>query len=364
MRIAFDAKRAFHNRRGLGNYSRDVIRLLTTFSPKNDYLLFGVPNPDYTFPNTQTISPDGCWRLLPSLWRSHGCLKQMQTVDVYHGLSGELPFGIHRLPLRKVVTIHDAIFIRYPELYSWTYRHLFAHKVQYACNAADTIIAISEQTKRDIIEFFHADEKKIEVVYQGCSHIFRESVSDEQIAEVKSLYGLPSEYLLQVGAIEPRKNLHNLISAVALAHIDLPIVSVGGRTRYADEAERLASQLGVRLLCISGANFRHFPAIYKGATVFCYPSLFEGFGIPILEAMCVGVPVLTSTGSCFSETGGNAALYANPLDTEEIADQLSLIVSDGELQEQMRRKGKQQAALFTDERVALALRRVVLKEEV
>ena len=203
LRIALDAKRAYHNHRGLGNYSRDMIRLLTTFAPEHEYLLFAKPTDRYSFPHTRTVAPKGLWALLPSLWRSYGCLSDLDGVDIYWGLSGELPFGIHRKPLKKVVTIHDAIFLRYPELYSASYRRLFTRKVQYACDHADLIIAISEQTKRDIIDFFHADERKIQVVYQGCNNHFREPVTSDQTAQVKAQYNLPQRYILTVGAIEP-----------------------------------------------------------------------------------------------------------------------------------------------------------------
>lgn len=327
MKIAFDAKRYYHNTRGLGNYSRDVVRLLHEYAP--DWEL-------------DLVDKSGLSR---SFMRIPEC-------DIYHGLSGELPFTIRRQTCKSVVTMHDAIFIRYPELYSPTYRWLFTQKVKYACQVADCIIAISEQTKRDLTEFFHADESKIRVVYQGCNNSFRQPVSAEQIAAVQTKYNLPQQYLLDVGAIEPRKNLHNLIRAMAAAHIDLPLVAIGGHSKYADEAAVLAQELGVTLLLRHQLPFADFPAIYKGADVLCYPSIFEGFGIPILEAMCVGTPVLTSTGSCFAETGGEAALYANPLCPEEIGSQLSRIISDNHLRTEMVEKGFLQAERFSDARVA------------
>lgn len=334
MRIVFDAKRYFHNSRGLGNYSRDVVRLIREYVPDWEVVLMDKSGLSRSFMN---IPP----------------------CDIYHGLSGELPFTIGRSQARSVVTMHDAIFIRYPELYSPTYRWLFTQKVRFACKAADTIIAISEQTKRDMIEFFHADESKIRVVYQGCSNIFRQPISAEQIAEVKKKYDLPENYLLDVGAIEPRKNLKKLIQAMAAAKIDLPLVAIGGHSKYADEAAALAQQSGVTLLLRHGVTFADFPAIYKGAEVLCYPSIFEGFGIPILEAMCVGTPVLTSTGSCFAETGGEAALYANPLDIEEIGAQLNRILTNNHLRQEMVAKGAVQANRFTDEQVAKNLIRVL-----
>lgn len=362
MKIAFDAKRAYHNARGLGNYSRDVIRLMTTFAPEQEYFLFAQPTDKYLFSHTTTVAPQGMWSLIPSLWRSAGCVRQMRGMDVYHGLSGELPYGIHRVDVRKVVTMHDAIFIRYPELYSPTYRWLFAKKVQYACDVADTIIAISEQTKQDLITFFHADEKKIRVVYQGCSNIFRDLQVGYDVDALKARYRLPEHYILDVGALEPRKNLKNLIRAMAVAHIDVPLVAIGAHSKYADEAAVLAQELGVTLLLRHGVPFKDFPMIYQQAEVLCYPSIFEGFGIPILEAMCVGTPVLTSTGSCFAETGGEAALYANPDCVEEIGGQLARILTDSTLRQEMTAKGYQQAAKFTDEQVARNLCRVLLSE--
>ena len=362
MRIAIDAKRAYHNHRGLGNYSRDVIRLLTTYAPEHEYLLFAQPTDRYTFPQTQTVAPRGLWSLVPGLWRSYGCLHDLDGVDLYWGLSGELPFGIHRKPVKTVVTMHDAIFMRYPELYSAGYRRLFARKVQYACDHANLIIAISEQTKRDLIEFFHADESKIRVVYQGCNHRFREPVTASQQSAVRERYALPEHYVLTVGAIEPRKNLQNLIEAMNKASIKLPLVAVGGKSAYAEQMAQLAQQRGVELRYLHGLPFEDLPAVYKMADVFCYPSIFEGFGIPILEAMCIGTPVLTSTGSCFAETGGEAALYADPYQPEQIGAQLSRILSDAALRESMRTKGLAQAVHFTDEQVAANLVRAVLSE--
>lgn len=179
MRIGFDAKRFFHNTRGLGNYSRDTVRVLSEFYPENQYLLFNpkarhrvnVSLPD----NATEVQPSNFLaKKIPSLWRSRGICGDInnQRINIYHGLSQELPIGIKRSCAKSVVTFHDAIFMRYPELYSRIYRETFIIKNRYACKVADRIIAISEQTKRDIVHFFDADERKIDVVYQGCNAIF------------------------------------------------------------------------------------------------------------------------------------------------------------------------------------------------
>ncbi len=361
LRIAFDAKRAYHNHRGLGNYSRDVIRLLTTYAPENEYLLFAKPTEQYSFPHTQTITPKGLWALIPSLWRSYGCLQKLDGVDIYWGLSGELPYGIHKYKVKKIVTIHDVIFLRYPELYSTTYRWLFRQKMRYALKVADVIVAISEQTKQDIVSYFGIDAQRIHVVYQGCSNRFREPVSEECATQVMLKYSLPEHYLLTVGAIEPRKNLRNLIEAMSCAHIDLPLVAVGGKSKYAEQMAQLSREKGVVLKMIHNLPFEDLPAVYKGAELFCYPSIFEGFGIPILESMCIGTPVLTSTGSCFAETGGEAALYADPSAPHEIGKQLIRILSDCDLRRKMVVKGHRQAEMFTDDKVAQNLIQVYQK---
>ncbi len=359
MRIAFDAKRAFHNNRGLGNYSRDVIRLMKTFAPENDYYLAGFPTDKYAFvaENAHIIQPKSFfYTKFPSLWRSKGCVKQLveNSIDIYHGMSQELPCGIENTNIKTIVTIHDTIWIRYPELYSFTYRKIFTAKNKFACKIADKIIAISEQTKRDAIEFLGADESKIEVVYQGCNNIFRQVITNEQIAEVKKKYNLPQDFLLDVGAIEKRKNLENLIRAIAIGKIDMPLIVVGGKSKYADEMQVLANNLGVSEQIIYKHNIAHedMPALYKAAKLFVYPSIFEGFGIPIIEAQCVGTPVLTSTGSCFAETGGEAALYANPLDPEDIAEKINKILTDCNIAQKMSQLGITNSMRFSDENVA------------
>ena len=366
MVIAFDAKRAYHNTRGLGNYSRDFMRLSAQYAPENRYLLFN-PKPQEKnlmpplMPSQTEIRAEGVWQMLPSVWRSWGCAKQVRGLDadIYHGLSGELPIGLGNR-VRKVVTIHDAIFVRYPELYSTTYRHLFLQKVKYACREADLIVAISEQTKQDCIQLFGADEKKIRVIYQGCSNIFRQVADEESKEQVRQRYGLPAQFLLDVGAIEPRKNLKRLLRAMKIAKVYMPLVVVGGRSKYAEQMKQLALQLHLDVVFLHNVDFTHLPAIYQLSHAVVYPSVFEGFGIPILEALCSSVPVLTSTGSCFAETGGDAALYANPQNEEDIADKLSTIIHDQTTRQTLINNAKWQAEKFSDDVVGNNIRQLYL----
>ena len=360
MRIGYDAKRLFCNHRGLGNYSRDLIRILNQYYPENFYDLYTPKikidfhiNPD----NTQIIQPDGIYKFLPSsLWRSYGIKSNITKFgdDIFHGLSQELPVGIEKLPVKKVITFHDAIFIRYPELYPSTYRKIFTLKNKTSCRISDRIIAISEQSKSDAIEFFHADTDKVEVVYQGCNNIFRQKATDQEKDKIRSIYNLPVDYLLFVGAIEPRKNIVSILKAMSQEKIDIPLVIVGRLTDYTKELVQLSHELNIsdQITFLHQVDTIDLPAIYQMAQLFIYPSIFEGFGIPILEALCSETPVITSAGGCFEEAGGLFSQYTNPLNAQEIGATLHKVLSDTGLQKTMKKEGLLHAGNFTDDKIA------------
>ena len=367
MILSFDAKRFFHNNRGLGNYSRDVIRLLTSYYPENKYYLFN-PAPSkrnsYLPPaNAEVVLPQSFfYKTFSGLWRSRGSLSEIKKLgtDIYHGLNQELPQGIHKTKVKSVVTLHDAIFVRFPELYDPFYRKIFTVKNKYSCKVADRVIAISRQTKDDAIEFFNADPSKIDIVYQGCNNIFREIITEERVTEVKHKYNLPDDFLLIVGAIEKRKNHESVIKALSISKAPIPLVIIGNKTSYYDEIVDLIKKLNLQqqVLFLHNVPTDDLPAIYKSATIFLYPSIFEGFGIPILEALCTGTPVITSKGSCFAETGGDAAIYIHHDNPEEIADAINKIISSKEIREEMRQKGFIHSAKFSDEHIASNLMQI------
>ena len=370
MKISFDAKRAYHNNRGLGVYSRNVVRLLNEYYPENQYFLFNPKQKNnIDFPineNTKEINPDTFFgKLLPDFWRSKGCVKQIKHLetDIYHGLSQELPVGIEKTGVKTVVTMHDAIFIRYPELYDTLYRKIFIRKNRYACRVADRIIAISEQTKADFIEFFDVPAEKIDVVYQGCNNIFREKISEETKSAVRRKYNLPETFLLNVGAIEKRKNLASIIHAICRGNLDIPLVAIGNKTAYTDEINTLTAQykLEKQVSLLHNVDFADLPAIYAMSEIFIYPSVFEGFGIPILEALCTGTPVITSRGGCFAETGGKSSIYVDNDNADEMSNAIRRILSDASLRERMKTDGLAHAENFTDHKIALNLMNIYRK---
>ena len=364
LRIGYDAKRAFYNQRGLGNYSRDVIRILSEQANYNDYFLF-TPRIKNAInialrSNCHIIKPSGLfWTSFSSAWRTFGQCKEIneEKLDVFHGLSHELPFGIEKCNIRTVVTMHDVIFLKHPELYPFFDRYLFRKKYAAACTIADTIVAISQQTKHDLIEYLNIDEHRIEVVYQGCNPVFKRQMDEETRKKVRLKYDLPAQYMLIVGAIERRKNHALILKAMHCKKPDLPLVIIGRPSAYKDELMQLILQYKLTQDVI----FRYpvdtvaLPAIYQSASLFLYPSLYEGFGIPILEALVSSVPVITSKGSCFEETGGDAVCYVSPNDEEELANSIYLITVNRTLSEQMIERGHLHATSFSDENIAKSL---------
>lgn len=357
--IGFDAKRAAQNRTGLGNYSRFVIRGLSRCSDVERLLLY-VPNPNNMsalegLEQEQRVRfrfPPESYRWPRSLWRVWSLSQELPTdgVQLYHGLSNELPLNIRRAPgVRTVVTIHDLIFLRYPHYYKPIDRWIYHYKFRRACEQADRIIAVSECTKRDIIHFFDIPEDKIDVVYQGCDERFRQAISSDKKEEVRVRYQLPTSFILYVGSIEERKNLMLLARALPiLQNKDIHVIAVGRRTPYADDIDQFihANHLSDRFRMLSGVPFADLPAFYQLADVFVYPSRFEGFGIPLLEALCSGTPAVGCTGSCLEEAGGPSSRYVNPDDEHELATAIDSILSDHALRQQMIADGKDHAAHF------------------
>lgn len=358
MRIGYDAKRAFNNHRGLGNYSRDTIRIVAShfpdfqldlFTPKNDSSIrFDCPK------NATIIQPKHGF--MTSLWRTFGITKEAEKrhLDLYHGLSHELPVGIEKSRIPTVLTMHDLIFIRHPELYPFIDRKLYKTKYLRSCRVADRIIAVSQQTKNDLIELWGIDEKKISVVYQGCHPNFCKQVSENQKEMVRKKYNLPENYLLNVGAIEPRKNQLLILEALKAGAIDEPLVIAGRTTDYINELQQFIEKkkLQGQVHILSNVDFDDLPALYQNASIFIYPSHFEGFGIPIVEALQSGVPVIAAKGSCLEESGGPDSRYVSPHDAEELAEQIMIIERDNNLKNSIVKKGKAFAQQFSDEAIA------------
>ena len=344
MRIGFDAKRAIQNFTGLGNYSRYLIEALCRYYPGNEYLLFA---PAYRAsrqldtmlsrcPSLEFRYPEGMWKHVRPLWRTFGITHRLtdEQIDIYHGLSNELPLNIRKQKRAKsVITVHDLIFIRYPHYYQPADRRLYTYKYGASCRNADAIVAISECTKRDS---------------------FALPASEAAKQEVKERYQLPERYVLNVGSIEERKNALLAVEAMLRVPESVHLVIVGKRTPYTEKVEHFIEEnrLQGRVHLLHNVAFRHLPALYQQAEVFVYPSRFEGFGIPVLEALHSQVPVIAATGSCLEEAGGPDSVYIHPDDVSGMASVLNRLLDNPDERHYRAEQGKRFAARFSEKQQA------------
>lgn len=379
MNIGFDAKRAYHNPTGLGQYSRYLIRSLAAGFPEHQYFLFNTkPSRLVSFGEysniTEVLPQQLLHQKLSQAWRNNWVKKDLlkNRIQLYHGLSHEIPHGIRNTGIKTVVTMHDLIHERYPEQYKKIDRLIYTKKFRHACEEVDRIIAISQQTRQDLIDIYHVPPSKIEVCYQSCNPAFSKPVDENIKQHIKKRYGLPDQFWLSVGSIIERKNLLSICKALKLLEpeVNIPLVIIGSGGAYKQQVKTFISQnnLDRRVIFLSdtgaaksSASFQSgedFPAIYQQGLALIYPSCFEGFGIPVLEALFSKIPVVTSNVSSLPEAGGEGAFYVNPLEPEAIAFQLKKILTDEDKVKMHIDKGLQHASQFTAIKTATAVMHV------
>ncbi len=363
LNIGFDGKRAVFNNTGLGNYSRLAVKVIADSLPSSTLKLY-IPrdgqnprlSPLLSLPNVTTVLPDKkVWRSAGSIWRVYkGLTDQIRRdrIDLYHGLSNELPLDIHRSGIPSVVTIHDLIFRRLPHTYKPVDRAIYDYKFNQACLNADRIIAISDCTRRDIVELYGINPDKIDVVYQGCAAQFKLPVPEHTREAVRHEYALPERYIISVGTIEERKN--QLLAVRALKNLpeDVHLILIGGhRTDYYTHLLREVNRLGLsrRVKILSNVPFDRLPALYAMASVASYTSRYEGFGIPVIEALASGTPVIAATGSCLEEAGGPGALYIGPDSVNDYVDAASHLLQSTDTRRELVAAGRDYIRRFSDE---------------
>lgn len=336
MKIGFDAKRYYHNNTGLGNYSRTLVNGLQRLFPGNDYLLYD----EGTLPRVLSLGRKAA---------NDGC-------ELFHGLSNELPMDILRAKrcgggakeMMSVVTMHDIAWLTFPDMYHWADRHIYDFKYGRSCRKADRVVAISESTKRDIMRFYGVPEERIEVIYQPVQdYYYTPMAEDEAVRLIKEHFGdaLSSgtegvrPYVLYVGSINSRKNLLALVQAMELIPAEnRPLLLVVGNGReYRKKVEEYIAghQLEKWVTIATGIhNNRLLQALYRQAVVFAYPSFYEGFGLPVVEAALQRTPVITTTVSSLPEAAGPDAFLVNPHDKdcpEIMAHHIDSLLSDTDL---------------------------------
>lgn len=360
MRIGYDGKRAVFNNTGLGNYSRLLVDVLSDTYPEHEYILFSPRlqsnprlEPLLKKPNVSVEIPDtAIGRAASSIWRIQGITSQLSRskIDLVHGLSGELPLNISTSNIPTVVTIHDLIFRKFPECYSAIDREIYDYKFRNAAVNATRVLAISECTKRDLINEYDINPERIDVVYQGCHAQFKRTPTQEEIDSVKTRYGLDRPYILSVGTVERRKNQIMPVRGVRGLPDDFDVVLVGRHTSYVKEIQQYIRQYNIadRVKFLDNVPFADLPALYAGAFCSSYTSRYEGFGIPVIESLAVGTPVIVATGSCLEEAGGPDIPAVDPDDVEEWVNTVKELVNYPNAHRKIATKGKAYINRFSD----------------
>jgi glycosyltransferase involved in cell wall biosynthesis len=358
-RIGFDALRALRNTTGLGNYSRGVLRGLRAVDARLELHLYAPaaardPYADLTAElGAQLHLPPAVWqrRGFRAMWRTFrlGRTVRRDRVDLFHGLSHEIPRDLPRTGVPSVVTFLDLIYHHHPEYFPAFDRRSYEWRYHWSAVHATAIVAISGQTRDDLIASYGIPAERIRVIPPARDPRFAVPCSAEKRADVRRRFDLPERFVLSVGTLEARKNQALAIEAIALLGPSAPLLVLVGRDGgSAAELARLAESRGVnsRVRIISSVGHDDLPALIQLATLFLYPSFIEGFGMPIVEALSAGVPVLTTAGGCFAEAGGTAARYIDPTDAQGLATAMAEILANPELAESMRVAGLRHAEGF------------------
>ncbi len=377
MNICLDLSPIVHQKAGLASYARELMFQLMELD--TDVLWSGfhynccppVPLPPPLDALPRRVVPWGAYR-----WRLTTALRHLLGLNMDGFFAGVVLFHAteHLLPrlstVRTVFTLHDLIFLFHPETHKPLNRWFLTLMMPRFLRAADAIIAVSECTKRDAVRFYGIPEEKITVIYEGVSSRFR-PVDPETVQAIRAKYGLPERFILYLGTIEPRKNLtvllealHHLLATCALqpaicddlqpATCDLRLVVVGKKGWLYEGFFRRLRELGLeeRVLFTGYVPDEDLPALYSAADLFVFPSLYEGFGLPVLEAMACGVPVVCSRTSSLPEVAGDAALLVDPTDIRALAAAMERILADQTLRATLRARGLARARCFTWEEAA------------
>ncbi len=357
MDIGIDARLIHYRKGGIARYTIRLARALARVDRENTYWILQHRKhrePIVQAPNFRRVS----------MWTpTHHPLEQfllwveLHKVHLHVLHSPDFIPPLHKIGVRRVITVHDLAFLRYPHLLTRAAARYYG-QIDRAVRRADHIIAVSQSTKQDLMNLLGVPEKKITVIYEAADEVFRPLPREESAAEVRRRYNLPADYILFVGTIEPRKNLNTLILAYhALRtehHLDPPLVFAGEHGWLADEVYSLVEELDLRDRCffLGRVSTAELVYLYNAARVLAHPALYEGFGLPPLEAMACGTPVIVSNVSSLPEVVGNAALLVDPTDVEAWTVALHRLLTDDALWNELREKGFERARQFSWEQTA------------
>ena len=366
MKIGIDISLTIGEKAGVGYYTANLVEALAKIDKTNQYLLYPFFYYIYHADFKTAVAPHQKnfhlhhekipKKIIDLLWHSPVPKKWiLGKVDILHSTTFCAP-GDHSGKL--IVTIHDISFVTLPECHTEANRQHCLNGTLDAVRYADCIISISNHGKQELVKYFHADPDKIVVTHLAAKDIFAPCGMEEQNRVIEK-YGISRDFIFTVGSFEPRKNIGTLVRAYMNLPENVknqhPLVIAGGKGWLNSEVDTLIkSQASDRVRRIGYVDEKDLPALYSAAAVFVYPSLYEGFGLPVLEAMSCGVPVITSNTSSMPEISGDAALLFDPTDVRQLTTLLLEVMGNENLRKALSRKGTDRAGQFSWEKTARA----------
>lgn len=346
-RFGYDPKTGLPRRVGSGEYCFELLLNLNKIDKKNNYIVYLPQNPTLDLPKEgarwhyKIVKPRKMWTLIGL---SLEFFFKRSKPDVFFSPTHYLPIVT---PRNSAISILDVSYVRFPQLFRAADLNQLTKWTKYSVGKAKQIFTISQASKDDIIKEYGIAGAKISVTYPG----IREETG---MKDLNKKYGVEGRYILFVGTLQPRKNIIRLVEAFSRLKNDIQLVVIGKKGWLYEEILESPKKYGVedRVRFLDSVTDEDLPAFYKNAVCFVLPSLYEGFGLPVLEAMKYGCPVVTSNVSSLPEAGGDAALYVNPLDTEDIRKNLESIINSSELREKLIKKGYEQVKKFSWEKTA------------
>lgn len=357
LNIGIDGRLIAYRMGGIARYTIRLARALARVDSENTYWFLQ----HHRYANTLVKAPN--FHTVRMFTPTHHPLEQFLLwmelkrvpLDVLH--SPDFIPPLYKMGARRVITVHDLAFLRYPHLLTRAAARYYG-QIDRAVRKADHIIAVSNSTREDLMNLLGAPESKITVIYEAADEAFRPLPEEEVAEEIRRRYGFSPDYILFVGTIEPRKNLNTLLLAYhglrTQYHLDPPLVFAGEHGWLADEVYSLVEELGLNDRChfLGRVSTEELVYLYNGARVYAHPALYEGFGLPPLEAMACGTPTIVSNVSSLPEVVGDAALLVEPTDVEAWTTALHRLLTDDTLWNELRQKGLERAKKFSWERAA------------
>ena len=334
MRIGFDAKRYFENKTGLGSYGKTLINGLIKEYPDNEYFLYTPQKPSdkhiKELLDMSKVKVRHPLKASKSYWRSRGIIEDLKkdNIQVYHGLSNELPFGIHKTDIKTVVTIHDLLFKKFPEDYPLIDRMIYDWKAKYGCKRATKVISISKATTSDILNHYNVSTQKISTIYQDLSPQFLDDLETSTAKKILNGINIEFDFLLFIGNCKSRKNLKTVLQALAISKTKKHLVLVLPSKVLSSELAKVIvdNSLESYIHILSDLSIIQMKALYKLNSVLLYPSLGEGWGLPVEEALVFKKYAIVPRIQPFTEVASMYKVFLeDPLNPKELLEKIEFV---------------------------------------